>query len=96
MVITPFAAPNRIANSTAWSGVMPTSTRSAKANTIVPIEMRATHTACSRPPEMKSANLVTTCEGPNSAPMVTASPASMPPRCRMVSRCVVVPDSTKA
>ena len=58
--------------------------------------IRTSQSGCSLPPETKSAIRVRTCAGPNSAPINTAVLASIPPRCKIVSRWDSVPDCMRA
>ena len=47
------------------------------------------------PPKVNSNSRDATWDGPNSAPIVTTVPASMPARPKIASRCADIPDGTK-
>ena len=47
------------------------------------------------PPKVNSNSRDATWDGPNSAPIATTVPASMPARPKIASRCADMPDGTK-
>ena len=97
MVMRPLAPPNISAKAAATGTEMPSSANMTKAQSST-AQREARH-----PQRMQVAAegefdqpRAPTCAGPNSAPIHTTVPASIPERAKIASRCADRPDGTKA
>jgi MFS family permease len=96
MVTSPLAPPNISAKAAATGTETPSTASITNAHSKVPSAKRTTHSGCRSLPKENSINRAPTCAGPNSAPIHTTVPASMPAREKIASRCADRPDGTKA
>ena len=95
-VISPLAAPNITAKAAAVATDRPRAASMTKASTTRPTAKRAIHNECTLRAKKNSISRAVTCDGPNSAPIVTAVPASSPSRWKIASRCAASPEGTNA
>ena len=96
MVIRPLAPPKISAKAATGAVEMPKTASITKAHNSADSAKRATHSGCTLRPKANSIIRAPTCAGPNSAPIHTTVPASMPERAKISSRLADMPDGTKA